>query len=55
MEWLNIPFILIAYAIGAYIGSFSGFLIGYGMESLRSYNRGFKAGYEQIIKERDTK
>lgn len=55
MEWLNLPFVEMAFAFGSFIGALLGAGAMTGIESWTGYNRGYQAGYKRAMKERDAK
>ena len=69
MEWLNLPIVELAFALGGIIGLAFGFWAGYGVENILSYHRGYKSAklkndellelvrnlYEQLLNAYDPK
>ena len=53
MEWLNLPVIEAAFAVGSFIGFIFGVLAAAGIESWTGYHRGYQAGYRKAMRERD--
>lgn len=47
MDWLNLPIVELAFALGGIIGIVIGFWAGYGVENIVSYQRGYKSGYQK--------
>lgn len=53
LNWLNLPVVELAFAVGGIIGIAIGFWAGYGVENIVSYHRGYESGYQKGQAEND--